>query len=105
MNMLLGNRSEVQRGTTLYRLKDYAPPRRIQPFQSGFSGLGDTRVYHYLIYSIKRLPQLNAADESKITNKRRARQRNAAFMRTEWNSLLTQQAFSLLFHISIALVV
>ena len=107
MNMLWENRSGVERGTTLYGLKEYAPPsNRIQvPLQGGFSGLDDTTVYHYLVYAFKRLPQLNATDGSKIfiTNKRRTRQKNAAFMR-KCNSLRTQQAFSLLFRISIALV-
>lgn len=107
MNMLWENRSGVERGTTLYGLKEYAPPsNRIQvPLQGGFSGLDDTTVYYYLIYAFKRLPQLNATDGSKIfiTNKRRTRQKNAAFM-CKCNSLRTQQAFSLLFRISIALV-
>ena len=107
MNMLWENRPGVERGTTLYGLKKYAPPSRIQvPLQGRFSGLDDTRAYHYLIYAFKRLPQLNAANGSKIfiTNKHRTRQKNVAFT-CKCISLRTQRAFSLLFHISIALVV
>lgn len=79
--MLWENKSGVERGTTIYGLKEYASPSRIQPLQGGFSGLDDTRVYHYLIYAFKRLPQLNATDGGKIfiTNKHRTRQKNVAF--------------------------